>query len=152
MTTEVRFGLIGLQGVQVAFLLLHDWVPLGRLSNLKAVRESDSTAKLFWTTVLSALPFALVFGVCCAYAHAARWPGWLMTWLWWTYGLALAGAVMAWWGPYLLWHSPERVERYRVRFAGTWKFLPERNGITPDTLHVMYHLCIVATLGLLVMA
>jgi hypothetical protein len=81
MNSAVKFGLIALQGVQVAFLLLHDWVPLGRLSNLKAVREGDSTTKLFWTTVLSALPFALVFGVCCAHWREPRWPMWLHMWL-----------------------------------------------------------------------
>jgi hypothetical protein len=36
-----------------------------------------------------------------------------------------------------------------VRFAGTIKFLPEQNGIAPDTLHVLYHLCIVGTIVLL---
>jgi hypothetical protein len=145
----VKITLLVLQGIQVLFLLLHDWVPLGRLSNLEAVRASDTRARLFWTTILSALPFALVFAVCCAHGTLARWPGWLQTWLWWTYGLTLVGTVFAWWGPYLLWHSPERAERYKVRFAGTWKFLPERNGIAPDALHVLYHLCVLATVVLL---
>jgi hypothetical protein len=149
MAPTVRTGLLVLQGLQVVFLLLHDWVPLGRLSNLKAVRESDPPLKLFWTTILSALPFALVFAVCCMYWNAPRWPMWLHTWLWYTYGAALAGTIFAWWGPYLLWQSPERAERYRVRFAGTMKFLPERNGFAPDTLHVIYHLCVLATVILL---
>jgi hypothetical protein len=74
---------------------------------------------------------------------------WLQMWLWCTYGAVLLGAVLAWWGPYLLWHSPERSERYKVRFAGTMKFLPERHGFAPDTLHVIYHLCVIATLVLL---
>jgi hypothetical protein len=34
--------LIGLQAFQVLFLALHDWVPLGRLSNLTAVRGGKS--------------------------------------------------------------------------------------------------------------
>jgi len=151
MVPAVKFGLLGLQGLQVVFLLLHDWVPLGRLSNLKAVRGSDSTTKLFWVTVLSALPFGLVFGVCCVHWRDQRWPVWLQSWLWYTYGAALVGTIIAWWGPYLLWESPERAERYKVRFAGTMKFLPERNGIAPDTLHVLYHLCVVGTVVLLTM-
>ena len=141
--------MLALQAVQVAFLLLHDYVPLGRLSNREAVRGSDSPAKLFWTTVLSALPFVAVFVVCCAYWRAPQWPMWLRTWLWYTYVLALVGALIAWWLPYLVLPNPERAARYRVRFAGTIKFLPERNGIAPDTLHVLYHLCIVATVVLL---
>ncbi len=146
MTLAFRFGLLALLGLQVAFLLLHDWVPLGRLSNLSAVSASDSRSRLLWTTVLSALPFALVFGVSCAYCGVPHWPAWLKAWLLWTFGLSLASVVLAWWGPYLLWHSPKRAERYRVRFAGTMRFLPERHGFAPDTLHVLYHLCIVATL------
>jgi hypothetical protein len=54
--------LIGAQAVQVVFLLLHDWIPLGRLSNLAAVRAIDSTQRLLWTTLLSALPYAVGLG------------------------------------------------------------------------------------------
>ncbi|HEY3988361.1 MAG TPA: hypothetical protein VGM02_03615 [Acidobacteriaceae bacterium] len=151
MAPAVKIGLLALQGVQVVFLLLHDWVPLGRLSNLKAIRASDPPGRLLVVTLLSALPFALVFGVCCAYWKAPHWPAWLETWLWYTYGAALLGTLFAWWGPYLFWQSPERAERYRARFAGTMKFLPERNGFAPDALHVAYHLCIVGTVVLLTM-
>jgi hypothetical protein len=73
---------------------------------------------------------------------------WLRIWLVFTYGAAVVGAIMAWWGPYLFWRSPERAARYRVRFAGTLKFLPERHGIAPDALHVAFHACLLATLGL----
>jgi hypothetical protein len=149
MSLPVAKGLIVLQGVQVAFLLLHDWVPLGRLSNLEAVRGSDSRSRLFWTTVLSALPFAAVFGASCAYWSAPRWPMWLHMWLWYTYGAALAGLLWAWWIPYLLVPNPERAARYKVRFAGTMRFLPERNGISPDLLHVVYHATVIATVVLL---
>ena len=95
MGLAVTRAIIVLQGVQTVFILLHDWVPLGRLSNLKAVQDADSRGKLAWTTLLSTLPFALVFGVSCAYWSAARWPMWLQTWLWWTYGIALAGVFWA---------------------------------------------------------
>ena len=65
--------LVGTQAVQVLFLLLHDWVPLGRLTNLAAVRAIDSTAKLLWTTLLSALPYA--FGLGESIATFPHWPG-----------------------------------------------------------------------------
>ena len=147
MSSAIRISLLILQGVQVSFLLLHDYVPLGRWNNLEAVRRSDSPGALLKTTLLSATPFVLVFAVSCVYWKA--WPKWLDMWLWYSYVILLVGAVMAWWGPYLLWSSPERAERYRVRFAGTIKFLPERHGIRPDALHVLFHLCVVSTLILL---
>jgi hypothetical protein len=54
-----------------------------------------------------------------------------------------------WWIPYLLVADPVRVARYQVRFAHTHAFLPERNGIRPDTLHVTFHIVLVATVVLL---
>ncbi|MGH7025445.1 MAG: hypothetical protein ACREEB_17905 [Caulobacteraceae bacterium] len=144
MQPAVKLSLIGLQGLQVAFLLLHDWIPLGRLSNLEAVRASDPAGKLLLVTVVSALPFAAVFAVSCAY-WTGPWPMWLRIWLTLTYIAAVFGAIQAWWGPYLLWGSPERARRYEVRFAGTLKFLPERHGIAPDVLHVAFHCCVLAT-------
>ncbi len=149
MTPYVRFSLLALQAVQVAFLLLHDWVPLGRLTNLSAVRAADSRPRLLLVTFLSALPFMVLFALSCRYWNAPAWPSRLTTWLRYTYAVVLCGAFLAWWGPYLLWHSPERAARYRLRFAGTLKFLPERHGFAPDILHVCYHLCAVATLLLL---
>ena len=152
MTPETKFGLLALQAVQVAFLLLHDWIPLGRLTNRNAVQAADSRPKLLLVTVLSTLPFAILFALSCRYRDAPTWPMWLLSWLRYTYSAVLIAAFYAWWGPYLLWHSPERAERYRARFAGTLKFLPERHGFSPDTLHVCYHACIVALLILLARA
>ena len=148
MNRGVEVPLLMLQGFCVAHLMLHDWVPLGRLSNLAAVRAVDSPAKRVIVTQLSGLPFLLVFFFCCEYASALRWPGWVVTWLWWAYGILFAGELTAWWVPYFGRVQPGRAARYQVMFRGTHAFLPERNGITPNTLHVVLHL---ATLGILVL-
>jgi hypothetical protein len=144
---SIERWLIVLQAVQVVFLLLHDWVPLGRLTNLSAVRGIDSTAKLFWTTVVSALPFALPLGF--SVALWPHWPGWLKIWLEWTYWITLGMILYAWWMPYLSPADSERAARYRVRFAGTLSFLPQRHGFSPDALHTCYHAVVVATVVLL---
>lgn len=148
MTPKIKFALLALEGCQVAFLLLHDWIPLGRFTNLPAVHSSDSRSELLRTTFLSALPFVLVFVVSCVYWRASAWPGWLLSWLRVSYLVLLAGALWAWWIPYLALPDPKRALRYRQRFAGTLRFLPERNGIAPDTLHVFYDSIIVITLVL----
>ena len=62
MAMGTKVALLALQAVQVVFILGHDWVPLGRFSNLAMVRASDTRAKLVGVTVLSALPFALPSG------------------------------------------------------------------------------------------
>jgi hypothetical protein len=38
--------LLALQAFQVLFLWLHDWIPLGRLNDVAAVRGEDTTGRL----------------------------------------------------------------------------------------------------------
>jgi hypothetical protein len=140
--------LIGTQAVQVLFLLLHDCVPLGRLSNLAAVRAIDSTTKVLWTTLLSALPYAVGLG--WSIAAFPYWPGGLHIYLEWLYSITLAAVLWAWWIPYLSPSDSARAERYRTRFAGTLTFLPKRHGFAPDVLHTVYHCIVLTTLILLV--
>jgi hypothetical protein len=139
--------LIG-QLLVVLFIAVHDWIPLGRLSNRSGIRTADSTAKLLVTTVLSTLPFAV--GLFESALHAGGpWPRWLGWYLWITYGLGIYGMLRAWWIPYLLWPDPVRARRYQQRFADTHAFLPQRNGIRPDTLHVGFHVVLITTFALL---
>jgi hypothetical protein len=69
--------------------------------------------------------------------------------LWISYGLGFYGLLRAWWVPYLLVEDPLRAARYQARFAHTHAFLPTRNGIRPETLHVIFHLMFLATCVLL---
>ena len=48
--------------------------------------------------------------------------------------------------PYLLKPDPERAERYRKMFGNTHSFLPRRNGMVPNTAHILLHLATAATL------
>jgi hypothetical protein len=66
--------------------------------------------------------------------------------LWIGYGLAVYGSLKAWWIPYLFRPDSKLAERYRVMHGGTHTFLPERNGISPNTLHVIFDVSIVAIL------
>jgi len=135
----------------VVFIALHDWIALGPLNHLEAVRRSDPTSKLIMVTFLSTLPFAIGLAASLVYVPKG-WPEWLMWWLWVSYGLAAYGALRAWWIPYLLVEEPARAARYQIRFAGTHSFLPTHNGIRPDTLHCVLHGAILAILLLLVIA
>jgi hypothetical protein len=132
----------------VLFIALHDWIPLGKLNNLQGIRAADSTRRLFFVTTLSTLPFAVAF-VASAYYAKAHFPGWLLWLLWLSYGTGLYGMLWAWWVPYLFVKDRVRAERYQVRFAQTHAFLPVRNGIRPDTLHVTFHVVFVTVFVLL---
>lgn len=43
----------------VAFIALHDWLPLGNLNNLAGIRAVDTRTQLMRTTAVSTLPFAV---------------------------------------------------------------------------------------------
>ncbi len=149
MNRAAESALLVLQTVQVAFLLFHDWLPLGPLNDLRAVHTVIPRRELLLTTAISSVSFVLTLAFSFRYATASRYPGWLIEWMWISYGLLFLGELNAWWIPYLLRRSPTRAARYRSLFGRTHSFLPERNGITPNTLHVLLHLATLATLCLL---
>jgi predicted outer membrane lipoprotein len=144
----MQYTLVIGQIMVVVFLAFHDWVPLGNLNNVAGLRAVDTTKRLAFTTVVSTMPFAAVLVVSILFA-SVEYPNWLLWWLWGTYLVCAYGILRAWWIPYLGTPDPDRAKRYSVRFEGTQGFLPERNGIRPDTLHVAFHALVVAILVVL---
>jgi hypothetical protein len=145
---HVELTLIALQGCQVLFLWIHDWVPLGRLNDVAAVRSADSTRRLIAVTLMQSAPFTM--GLLFSVQDFGRpYPHWPFTWLAISYGLLMLGQIRAWWIPYLLRPEPERAARYRTMFGKTHSFLPPHNGIVPNTAHILLHLATAATLFLL---
>jgi hypothetical protein len=139
--------LLGLQAFQVVFLWIHDWVPLGRLNDVAAVRREDPLRRLVFTTLLQSIPWSI--GLFYSARHLGHYPGWLNMYLWITYGLLFFGEIRAWWIPYLFKAEPKRAERYEQMFGKTHSFLPKHNGMVPNTLHILLHLATAATLVLL---
>jgi len=136
---------LALQAVVVLFLLFHDWVDLAPLNNLAAIRGEDTLLRSVFVTLLPAVPAAI--GLFYSARHFGRaYPDWLEMLLWITYGLFILGMLRAWWIPYLVRPDPERAARYQVIFAGTHSFLPQRNGMAPDTLHTLFHIVTASTL------
>jgi hypothetical protein len=133
-----------LQAIVVAFLLLHDWIPLGRLSNITAIHNEDSVQRRIFVTLLPAVPAAIGLFYSAKYFGRA-YPDGLEMLLRITYVVFLFGILRAWWIPYLLIPEPARAARYQIIFANTHTFLPKRNGMAPDTLHTVFHIATVAT-------
>jgi hypothetical protein len=137
--------LIGLQAFQVLFLAVHDWVPLGKLNDVAAVHGETPPGPLFITTVLQTSFFAI--GLFFSMRYFGRtYPGWLNYWLWISYATLFIGEIQAWWIPYLVTPDPKRAARYQKMFGSTHSFLPHRNGMVPNTAHILLHLATVATL------
>ncbi len=139
-----------LQTLVVLFLLFHDWVPLGRLSNRAAIRSQDSVLHSVFVTLLPGVPAAIGLLFSAKY-FGQSYPHWLEMFLWITYGVFILGILRAWWIPYLILPDKERAARYQILFAGTHTFLPKRNGMAPDTLHTLFHLATLATVVALFM-
>ena len=136
--------LLALQTFHVLFLLLHDWIPLGPLNNLAAIRAANSFGKLFLATAISSSFFvvALVFSLI---HRDGPYPHWLLWYLLISYLFLFYGELQAWWIPYFGPPQPERAARYQTMFANTHAFLPPRNGIPLNTLHVFLHMVTLAT-------
>jgi len=141
----LELALLALQAFQVLFLWFHDWIPLGRLNDVVAVRRQDTLARLVLVTLIQSVPFTIGLFYSARYFHQL-YPGWLDKWLWISNGVLFVGQIRAWWVPYLLKPEPERAERYRKMFGSTHSFLPRRNGIVPNSAHILPHL---ATAGML---
>ncbi len=141
--------LLLLQCFEVLFLFLHDWIPLGTLNDLKGVSTADSFGKRLGATLISSTPFAV--GLVASVIYFGKpYPNWLFWWLWISYGFLFCGILQAWWIPYLFHPEPARAARYEVMFGATQAFLPARNGIRVNTLHVIFHAATVALLIVLV--
>lgn len=144
----LKLILIALQVLQVAFLWVHDWVPLGSLNDVRAVRAADSFGRLATITFIQSLPFTALLLLCVAYAEQS-YPHWLVIALWVAYVALFIGQLRAWWVPYLLRPEPARATRYGAMFGNTHSFLPARNGLVPNTAHIFLHVCTAATLVVL---
>jgi hypothetical protein len=142
--------LIALQAFQVLFLWLHDWVQIGRLNDVEAVRRVDPLRRRIVITLIQSVPYTigLYFSIRAA-GHPL--PDGLYWYLLISYGLLFLGQLRAWWVPYLFRPEPERATRYRQMFGSTHAFLPVRNGLVPNTMHILLHLATAATLLILIL-
>ena len=137
--------LLALQAFHVLFLLFHDWIPLGSLNNIAAVRAENSLPKLLIGTAISTSFF--LFGLIASAIHRnGPYPHWLLWYLLIGYLFLFYGELTAWWIPYFGAPQPERAARYQTMFANTHAFLPARNGIPLNTLHIILHVFTLATL------
>lgn len=137
--------LIALQVFLVAFLLLHDWIPLGRLNDTAAVRTVNPGSKLLLATVISTSPYVVGLVATIDYVRTGH-PHWVALYLWISYAVLFFGELSAWWIPYFFGTTPQRIARYKSMFGNTHAFLQERNGTAPNTLHVALHVLTLATL------
>ncbi len=147
---EIEVVLLALQAFQVIFLWVHDWIPLGSLNDVAAGRSQDTLRRLVTVTFIQSVPWTIGLYFCLS-DFRQPYPGWLYQWLVTSYGLLFIGQIRAWWIPYLFRPEPERAARYRIMFGKTHSFLPQRNGMVPNTAHILLHSATAITLIVLLM-
>jgi hypothetical protein len=77
MHTIATDVMLTLQGFHVLFLALHDWIPLGTLNDVRAVRVANPGPKMVAATLISLSPFAI--GFAASVIHIGRaYPAWLL--------------------------------------------------------------------------
>jgi hypothetical protein len=130
------------------FLSLHDWVPLGRLTDLPALRSQRS----FTARILASLLMGAFSGLalCLNWAGSPNPARGVLLFTLILYSFFLFGAIRAWWLPYLfgIGLSKKFVADYQIMFDNTYTWLPRRNGITVNALHVIWHCTAVITVVL----
>jgi hypothetical protein len=85
--------LLALQVFQVLFLWVHDWIPLGRLNDVAAVRSKDTRRRLVTVTLIQSVPWTI--GLCFSLLHFRQpYPDWLYDWLVISYGLLFIGQMV----------------------------------------------------------
>jgi hypothetical protein len=137
--------LLWLQIFQVAILLLHDWIPIFPLNDVRAARRGHSLSAMALATTVSSLLPSIGLALSLFYWKTG-WPGWLHVYLLAAYGFLFVGELEAWWIPYLVSPQPKRAVEYQAMYGGTYAFLPARNGIRINALHFFLHAATLATL------
>ncbi|SET52833.1 hypothetical protein SAMN05421676_105195 [Salinibacillus kushneri] len=142
MKRDIRFSekllMAGLSFI-LLFMIVQDWVPLGSLNDVQAIREEHSFNELITVTLINVTQILLLMGLVIIFM-GKRYPIWTKLWLIIHPLCIFVGVLTSWWIPYFFGYGAEqKVERYNQMFGDTHSFLPIMNGIVPNTLHILYH-------------
>lgn len=131
------------------FMLVHDWVPMGSLNNVDAIRNVHSRRALITMTSINVGQIFILLSLVLFFI-GRKYPIWISIWLVIHPTIIFIGALFSWWIPYLFGYgAEEKANDYNMMFGDTHSFLPIMNGIVPNTLHTLFHLtllfCILLT-------
>lgn len=131
------------------FMIVQDLVPLGALNDIEAIASVESFNEIIVTMLIGAVQILLIL-VGVLLFIGKKYPLLVKIWLIVHPLSILVGAIMSWWIPYLFGTgTEEKIESFNNMFGDTHSFLPIMNGMTPNTLHTMFHLvlliCIILT-------
>jgi hypothetical protein len=128
------------------FLGLHDWVPLGRWTDLPALRSQRSLKARILASVIMAAIQGIALYLNWSQSPHPSYGTRLFTLI--LYAAYIPGMLRAWWLPYLfgVGLSEKFIADYKIMFGNTITWFPERNGITVNALHTVFHISVVVEL------
>lgn len=122
------------------FMIVQDFVPLGSLNDIEAIKQEKTTNELILVTLIGVIQIVLFIVLILLYI-GKTYPLLIKIWLVIHPLCIFAGALMSWWIPYFTGiGAQEKVEGYTTMFGNTHAFLPIMNGIVPNTLHTIFHI------------
>ena len=131
---------ISWQGVLWLMLLVHDWVPMYPLNDLRALRRTQTISQtIIYTGInVGACSWALIETV-RHYRHSSLsfpYDPWCI------YAIMTIGTILSWWVPYLFGSSKQHQSKMKP-YQSTHSFLPKcSSNIHPNTMHVIVHVFI----------
>jgi len=124
------------------FLLLHDWINIYPLNDLKTFNKHCSLRNKILMTIVNT-PFFIVYTLILLYYWATPFPLYAKIYMVTCNLLFMSGILFSWWFPYLFGWLLSQVQELRETYGKTHAFLPKiNNNPIPNTLHVLFH-CIV---------
>jgi hypothetical protein len=134
--------------VQFVTFALHDTIPLGRWNNLGHFKQDIPLARRVKGSIANSVTAgAVLLLFWLGWMHGGSMAGdWRMTLLI-TMGVLVYMEFVSWWRPYLFGATPAIVEKLRPNWEGTYAFLPKRNGIRPNAMHLIMHAATLAGFG-----
>ncbi|WP_042141994.1 hypothetical protein [Paucisalibacillus sp. EB02] len=121
------------------FMIVQDWVPLGSLNDIHAIKQEKTTNELIIVTLVGVLQVAFLIFLMLLFI-GKRYPLFVKLWLVIHPSCIFAGVLMSWWIPYFTGiGATERIASYTAMFGNTHTFLPVMNGIVPNTFHILFH-------------
>ncbi|MGA9530651.1 MAG: hypothetical protein WBQ73_02060 [Candidatus Babeliales bacterium] len=130
-----------LQSVLLVLLVLHDWVHLPPLTDIRAMEKMGSFRGRLINSGLFFL--CVAFPLSLSWYYAPHFPQWALFTIVFIYSVLSAGAIIAWWVPYFFGGYSKEYKRGFDEYKLTHRFLPTiSDHIVPNTAHVIIHICI----------
>lgn len=135
-------------------MLFHDWIAIPPLSDIEALKSTDSNAYRLLGSVINGMFVLIPLVLTFIYFKQEKIPILVTSAVTFFYALLTFGTILSWWVPYIFGSSKKHKQQFE-KFKNTHHFLPPRgDNVVPNTLHVILHLqvwiCLIIAINYLI--